>query len=170
MHNVGHGYDGDFIVVDTPAEAKRRVAGTGLQEFSLIHDLAGGRIVPSRIVVQVGLPVKFYNTSLDGEERVSIDPFYLQDGPNIRKGAITDFKFSPDKVGEFTIRYDRHSVTATLVVDTVPFDVSGDGIVKVHDLGLVIANFGVPNDARADVTGDGLVDVRDLALVAINLG
>ena len=68
MHNVGHGYAGDFIVVNTPAEAKERVARTGLQEFSLIHDLAGGRIVPSRIVVRIGVPVKFYNTSLDGAE------------------------------------------------------------------------------------------------------
>ena len=101
---------------------------------------------------------------------MSIDPFYLPDGPNIREGAITDFEFTPDEVGEFAIRYDGHSATATLVVETVRFDVSADGIVNVHDLSLLIANFGVPVDSRVDLTGDGLVDVHDLALVAVNLG
>ena len=58
MDNVGHGYEADFIVVDTLEEAKWRIAERGVQEFSLIHDLAGSRIVPSRIVAQIDLPVR----------------------------------------------------------------------------------------------------------------
>ena len=76
MHNVGHRYDGDFIVVDTVDEARSLVIERCVQEFSLIHDLKGGRVSPSKIVVQRDIPIRIYNTSLTGEDRVSIRPFY----------------------------------------------------------------------------------------------
>ena len=117
MHNVGHGYRGDFLVAHTVDEARIRIAEGGVQEFSLIHDLQGGRIFPSRLVVQKGVPVRIYNTSLKGDERVSIEPFYTPKDANIKQGAITTFEFTPDAAGEFTIRYDNHEVTATLVVE-----------------------------------------------------
>ena len=66
MYNVGHGHQGDFIVVGSLDEAKKLMADRGVQEVALIHDLEGGRIIPSRIVVQQGIPVKIYNTSLKG--------------------------------------------------------------------------------------------------------
>ena len=117
MHNVGHGYQGDFIVADTPEEAKRRMAETGVQEFSLIHDVEGGRIYPNRIVVQTGIPVRIFNTSLSTTVTVSIEPFYRPEAPNVFRRDITTIEFTPDMVGEFTIRYDNFPATAVLVVE-----------------------------------------------------
>ena len=117
MHNVGHGGLGEFIVVDTVEEAKRRIAERGIQEFSLIHDLEGALISPSRIVVQKDIPVRIHNVSLKGEERVSIEPFYAPDGINIKEREITTFEFTPDVVGEFAIRYDSRAFQGTLVVE-----------------------------------------------------
>ena len=117
MHNVGHGYQGDFIVVDTVEEARIRGVEGGVQEFSLIHDLRGGRVSPDRVVVQKGSPVKIYNASLNGDERVSIEPFYVPSELNIREGDITTFEFTPHLVGEFSIQYVNHEFTGTLVVE-----------------------------------------------------
>ena len=116
MHNVGHRYEGDFIVVDSVEDARRRMAEVGVQEFSLIHDLEGGRIIPSRIIVQKDLRVRIYNTSLKGDERVSIEPFYIPQSDNIEHRKITSFEFMPDAAGEFVIRYDSHTVEGILVV------------------------------------------------------
>ena len=174
MHNVGHGYEGDFVVVDTVAEARRRIADKGIQEFSLIHDLEGGRIAPSRLIVQKDVPVRFYNTSLKGQERVSIELFVMPVAPNIRDGVITTIDFTPDVAGEFTIRYDNHAATGTLVVESgavesSPGDANGDGVVNVADLRTVAAALGT-SDSTADLNGDGLVDIRDLVLVGMNFG
>ena len=116
MHNVGHGYQGDFIVVDSVEEARSRIAERGVQEVSLIHDPEGGRIYPSRIVVQIGIPVRVYNTSLNGDETVSIDPFYAPEEVNVKIREVTTFEFIPDAVGEFAIRYSDDTIPATLVV------------------------------------------------------
>ena len=174
MHNVGHGYEGDFIVVDTVAEARRRIADKGIQEFSLIHDLEGGRIAPSRLIVQKDVPVRLYNTTLQGAERVSVEPFVMPGAPNIRDGVITTIEFTPDVAGEFTIRYDNHVATATLIVESgvvepSPGDANGDGMVNVADLRIVAAALGT-SDSIADLNRDGLVDIRDLVLVAVNFG
>ena len=64
MHNVGHFFDGDFIVVDSVEDARALIAQRGIQEFSLIHDVEAGSIISDRIVVQKDIPVKVYNTSL----------------------------------------------------------------------------------------------------------
>ena len=117
IHNVGHGYQGDFIVVDTVDQATTRAAEGGVQELSLIHDLEGGRVSPARIVVRNGIPVRLYNTVLQGNERVSIERFYSPTGLNIMEGKITTFEFTPDLTGEYTIQYDNHEFTGTLVVE-----------------------------------------------------
>ena len=119
MHNVGHGYDGDFIVVDSLEEAREVTPQLGLQQFSLIHDLRRGRIIPDRIVVQKDIRVRFYNTALRGEDTVSIEPFYTPStvGDNVMSGIITTFDFVPNAAGEFTIRYAESETTGTLVVE-----------------------------------------------------
>ena len=117
MRNEGHGFQTSFIVADTEADAKELVGERGMQEFSLIHDLEGGLIAPSRVVVQKDIPVKVYNTSLKGSDRLTISPFYTPESTNIRDGTITTFEFVPDAVGEYTIRYDNSDVTGTLVVE-----------------------------------------------------
>ena len=116
MHNVGHGYEGDFIVVDSVEDAKRRIGERDIQEFSLIHDLEEGRVYPSRTVVQIGIPVKIYNTSLMGNETMSIDGNYTPGEVNIKGRVITTIEFVPDAAGEFAIRYGDNAIAGTLVV------------------------------------------------------
>ena len=50
-----------------------------------------------------------------------------------------------------------------------PGDASGDGMVDLADLNLVLANFGTTNPA-GDANGDGTVDLADLNLVLGNFG
>jgi len=50
-----------------------------------------------------------------------------------------------------------------------PGDASGDGMVDLADLNLVLANFGTANSA-GDANGDGTVDLADLNLVLGNFG
>ena len=169
MYNVGHRYEADFIVVDTEDEIKRLIAEIGIQEFSLIHDLEGGRIVPDRIVVQQGITVRIYNTSLKGDEMVSIEPFLRSEEGSVKERAITIFEFTPDVVGEFAIRYEALVATATLEVVRRLGDANEDGAVNLADLRIVVANWGEAGNARADLNGDRVVDIGDLALVAINL-
>ncbi len=45
-------------------------------------------------------------------------------------------------------------------------DVNNDGVVDIHDLVVVAANFGKTGINDADVNGDGVVDIADLILVA----
>ena len=106
MHNVGHGHEGDFIVVDSMDDADSFRAQAGVQEFALIHDLERGTITPSRLLVRQGITVKIYNISLGGNDMVSIEPFYSSDSPedNVIKGTVTSFEFMPTVAGEFVIR------------------------------------------------------------------
>ena len=117
MLNVGHGFEGNFIVVNSVEEARIRSTERGIQEFSIIHDLDGGRMSPSTIVVQVNIPVKIYNTSLRGNEQVSIEPFYSPGEANLKEKEITTFEFIPNEVGEFPIRYKDHDIIGTLIVE-----------------------------------------------------
>ncbi len=50
-----------------------------------------------------------------------------------------------------------------------PGDATGDDMVNLADLNLVLANFGVSGNS-GDVTGDGEVDLADLNLVLANFG
>ncbi len=117
MHNVGHFFEGEFIVVDSEEEARIRIAEMGVQEFSLIHDLVGGIVTPGRLVVQKDIPVKIYNVGLSGDVRVTIEPLYTSNELNVKKREITTIEFIPDVAGEFEIRYNRNTVVGTLVVE-----------------------------------------------------
>ena len=88
MRNIGHFFEGDFIVADSVEDAKTLIAERGIQEFSLIHDMDAGSIISDRVVVQKDIPVKVYNTSLTGDGRVSIDPFYRPEAVNVEEGKI----------------------------------------------------------------------------------
>ena len=117
MRNVGHFFDGDFIVVDSVADAKSLVAQRGIQEFSLIFDFESGSTIPRRIIIQKDIPVQAYNTSLNGDGRVSIEPFYRSEEVNVRRGKISTFEFIPDTAGEFAIRDGNDAVIGILVVE-----------------------------------------------------
>jgi hypothetical protein len=52
-----------------------------------------------------------------------------------------------------------------------PYDINGDGVVDMKDIGIAARAFGTsPDDPRwnllADVNGDGKIDLRDIALIA----
>ena len=117
MRNVGHFFEADFIVADSVADAKNLVAQRGIQEFSLIHDFESGSTSPSRIIIQKDIPVRAYNTSLNGDGRVSIEPFYVSQEVNVRQGKISTFEFIPDATGEFAIRDGNEAVIGILVVE-----------------------------------------------------
>ena len=117
MSNIGHFFDGDFIVADSVADAKSIVAQRGIQEFSLIHDLETGSSSPARTIIQKDIPVRVYNTSLKGDGQVSISPFYESTEVNVRERRITTFEFLPNIVGEFAIRDGNDVVIGTLVVE-----------------------------------------------------
>ena len=117
MRNIGHFFEGDFIVADSVEDAKTLIAERGIQEFSLIHHMEAGWIMSDRIVVQKDIPVKVYNTSLRGDGRVSVEPFYTSEGVNVEEGKITTFEFIPDVAGEFDIRNGDDVVIGTLVVE-----------------------------------------------------
>ena len=94
MHNVGHGHEGDFIVVDSLDDADSLRAQAGVQEFALIHDLEGGTLTPGRLLVRQGILVRIYNVSLGGEDAVSIEPFYTSGQVNVFERKVTTFEFT----------------------------------------------------------------------------
>ena len=120
IRNEGHGYEAALSVVGSAAEARDRSIRTGIQELSLIHDFANSRLVPQRLVVQPGVPVRMYNSALGWEDKVSIAPFYLPTAINIQQGKITVIEFTPVLAGEFPITYEQHGLSGTLVVGSKP--------------------------------------------------
>ncbi|RLA81940.1 MAG: hypothetical protein DRG31_08005, partial [Deltaproteobacteria bacterium] len=66
-------------------------------------------------------------------------------------------------------------IVQILNASQVPWDVNGDGQVRMDDIWLVAIHFGEtpedPNwDPRTDVNGDGKIRMDDLWLVAIHFG
>ena len=115
--NAGHGWEGDLVAVDTAEEAKIFRREREVQEFTLLHSLDEFRIVPDRLVVQKGVPVKIYNIAMKFEHRVSIEPFYVPEDINVKPRFNTTIEFTPDEVGEFTILHEIHGIMGTLVVE-----------------------------------------------------
>jgi len=120
MRNDGHGYEAAFSVVDSAGEARVRSIRGGVQELSLIHDFSNLQVVPKRLVVQQGVPVRIYNTALGGQDKVTIAPFYLPTAVNVEQGKITVFEFTPTLTGNFPITYERAALSGTLVVEPRP--------------------------------------------------
>jgi len=118
--NEGHLYEAALAVVGSPEELGARWANRGIQEFALIHDFYKSQVVPQRLVVQQGVPLKVYNTGLGGRDRVSIPPFYLPTVTNVEPVKITVFDFTPTMAGEFPIVYQGHKISGTLVVQPRP--------------------------------------------------
>ena len=58
-------------------------------------------------------------------------------------------------------------ISSNLLTDTSTYDVTGDGVVNILDLVLVVSHFGDVN-TNVDVNGDGVVNILDLTLVAQN--
>ncbi len=64
-----------------------------------------------------------------------------------------------------------HVATVPLVIQGIPGDVNGDGVVNCSDVAFVRTAFGKAvgqsgYDPRTDFNGDGVVDIRDLAFIS----
>jgi hypothetical protein len=69
----------------------------------------------------------------------------------------------------FTLTITGPALIEDVTEPVCPGDATGDGVVDLADLNLVLANFGTETD-QGDVTGDGFVDLADLNLVLANFG
>lgn len=120
IRNEGHGYEASLDVVNSEDERRQLWARRGVQEFSLIHNFAESQVAPNRLVVQLNLPVRIYNTGLGGKDKVSIPPLYIPAATNVDQGKITVIEFTPTIAGEFPIVYEQHNLVAILVVQKGP--------------------------------------------------
>ena len=116
IRNVGHGFEATLVVVETVEEKQRYIAERGRQMYALIHSVDERWIYPDTLVVQEGIPATIHNIALNGDEKVSFKPFYEPEDVNVKPREITPIKFTPDTLGEFTIKDEVHGITGTLVV------------------------------------------------------
>lgn len=117
IRNVGHSFGADLVVVETPEEARLRIAERGRQMYSLIHSVDEFRIFPGRLVLQEGIPATIHNISLIAEHRVSFRPFDDPSDINVRPRVVTLIEFTPDETGQFTIKHENHGFTGDLIVE-----------------------------------------------------
>ena len=120
IRNDGHAYEAPLVVVNSAEELRQHWASRGMQEFSLIHDFSESQVAPNRLVVQLNLPLRIYNTGLGGQDKVSIPPLYMPAATNVEQGKITVFDFTPTITGEFPMIYEKHNLVAILVVEGGP--------------------------------------------------
>ncbi len=158
-----------------------------LPDFSISAGTGNGTVLPGGTAMygisvgalrgfgqDVGLGV----TGLPAAASVAFAPSIIAGGTGASSLNISTSNMSPP--GSYTLVISgmsgilSHVATASLVVQGVPGDVNGDGVVDCADLSLVRAAFGTRvNQAgynpRADFNGDGVVDIQDLAFDARQL-
>ncbi|MYB01046.1 T9SS type A sorting domain-containing protein [Candidatus Poribacteria bacterium] len=71
---------------------------------------------------------------------------------------------STDSESGIVLLWDFNAVPS--VLEEIPEDVNGDGVLNIQDLVWVAENLGQMGPNTADVNGDGIVDIRDLVKVA----
>ena len=120
IRNVGHGNVADLIVVETQQEAREHIEGRGRQMYALIHSVDDFRMYPDSIVVQSGIPVTIHNISLIDQHQVSIESFQRPEDVNVKPREVSQFEFTPEESGVFTIRHELHGFTGHLIVDEGP--------------------------------------------------
>lgn len=106
------------------AEAKRIIekeiseTPSGIQEFNLVQTVYPGKFEPSVITATKGIPVRIYISTTQREHinRVSILP-WVESSSVVAPGSPITIEFTPDQVGEFTIRNIGHGFEATLIVE-----------------------------------------------------
>ena len=118
--NVGHGFAAALVVVATDQEVIDRRIVDGVQEAALIFDGEESRTYPGTIVGKKDIPVRLYATGLTDDHWVGIEPFVeapsLEGPGNVSSDDTVTIDFTPDRLGEFTIRCDVHGETARLLI------------------------------------------------------
>lgn len=106
--------------------------------------------------------------SEDGSFSYSPDPgFTGTDSFTYRLIARVDD--SPNPIGDPNVRSEPATVVIHVGEGSCPADVSGDGVINLADLNLVLANFGQMTP-DGDTNGDGQVDLADLNTVLAAFG
>ena len=85
--------------------------------YALIHSVDEFQIFPDKLVIQAGIPTTIHNISILAEHQVSFNPFHTPEGINVRAREITRIEFTPEEIGEFTIRHELHGFTGQLIVE-----------------------------------------------------
>ena len=114
--NLGHSFSSELVVVDDAEAVTAERTQAGVQKLALIYRVENGAILPQRVVVERGLPVRIYNLGIEFEYRVSVPPFYTATTVNVGPGEISTFEFTPDQAGTFVMRDALHGLEATLIV------------------------------------------------------
>lgn len=109
-----------FILLIATVLVRSSVAADSLQELALIQRVypsVDARYFPDPVVVQKGLPVEFYITTIQREHqnRVSVEPFFVTTEPVV-PGKIRATLFVPNESGDFAILNLGHEFTGTLSV------------------------------------------------------
>ena len=117
ISNVGHGNEADLIVVETLQEAREYIESRGRQMYALIHSIDDFRMYPGTLVVQSGVPVTIHNISLIDQHQVSIETFLSPEDVNVKPGKVSQFEFTPEDHGEYTIQHELHGFTGKLIVN-----------------------------------------------------
>ena len=85
------------------------------------------------------------------------------------KLASTTYQWLAPDVGPVKYQNSDGLIFELVDANTLPYDVTGDGVVNILDLTFVASRFGQA-DSDADVTGDGVVNILDLVSIAQHLG
>lgn len=117
ISNVGHGNKADLIVVETQEEARAYIEGRGKQMYALIHSVDDFRMYPETLSVLSGVPLTILNISLIDQHQVSIESFLRPEDVNVKPGEVSRFEFTPEELGEYTIRHELHGFTGELIVN-----------------------------------------------------
>ena len=106
---------------------------------------------------------------LNGDSALDLTDLDLMDAQQGLTDQDDAYNIAADLNADGTIdALDRDALLDILGIIECPGDATGDNIVDLTDLNLVLANFGV--SAGGDVTGDGNTDLADLNIVLANFG
>jgi len=98
--------------------------------------------------------------------KVQID---LQLNAVFLKLKSTTYQWLAADVGPVKYKNSEGLMFELISSNTLPYDVTSDGVINILDLTFVASRFGEA-DSDADVTGDGIVNILDLVRIAQHLG
>ncbi len=190
---VRNSYSTDYIGFDPISGIPPRDVGNNVKQrfepspFAIgqTADAAPGALVPSDAVFSFTLDVNQPNVAAflrdglaNGRLRFQISslifPAFI--GPpaaDAGRGVVIDYPIFYTKEDKFAPFFDLAATLAITVelVDPLPGDTNGDGVVNFADLNTVLSQFGQSGPGLAgDTNDDGIVNFADLNTVLSNFG
>ncbi|MGP1310239.1 MAG: hypothetical protein ACTS27_08590 [Phycisphaerales bacterium] len=189
---VRNSYATDYVGFDPDAMTPPRDVGNNVKDrfdpapfaIGITVDAAVGGLVPSEAVftftVDLSNPaaVAFLRDGLaQGRLRFQLSsllfPSFIGPPQAGDRGMVIDYPIFYTKEDKFAKFFDIEPTLSIAVelVDPLPGDTNGDGVVNFADLNTVLTQFGQSGAGLpGDVTGDGIVNFSDLNLVLTNFG